>query len=146
MIKTGFDHASLLRYVCDKWNLPPLGLRMQETAGPSRASTFSTALTELATPREDTPKTLKAAGVPRVKAMIAPLAGELPTEPPIEGSREALLMFVEQLPQPVAPRVVMGRLPEGAAAIKPVQKPETMTAPQRVASAMEKLEQLRKPR
>jgi phospholipase C len=65
--KNGFDHASLLRYVYDKWNLPPLGLRMQETAGPSRANTFSTALTELATPREDTPKTLKAGGVPKVK-------------------------------------------------------------------------------
>ena len=102
---------------------------MQETAGPSRANTFSTALTELSTPKEDTPKTLKAAGVPKVKAMIVPLAGELPTDP-----------------QPVTPKVVMGRLPEGAVAIKPMQKPDTMTAPQRVASAMEKLEQLRKPR
>lgn len=146
VIKTVFDHTSLLRYVCDKWNLPPLGLRMQETAGPARANTFGTALTELAAPREDTPETLKAAGIPRVKAMIAPVAGELPAEPPIEGSREALLMFVEQLPQPVTSKVVMGRLPEGAVAIMAVQKPETMTAPQRVASAMEKLEQLRKPR
>ena len=27
VIKTVFDHTSLLRYICDKWNLPPLGLR-----------------------------------------------------------------------------------------------------------------------
>ncbi|MEO6562368.1 MAG: hypothetical protein ABIN99_04890 [Nitrosospira sp.] len=55
-------------------------------------------------------------------------------------------MFVEQLPQPVTPKVVMGRLAADAAAIMAVQKPETMTAPQWVTSAMEKLEQLRKPR
>ena len=33
VIKTVFDHTSLLRYLCEKWNLDPLGMRMQAAAG-----------------------------------------------------------------------------------------------------------------
>jgi phospholipase C len=89
VIPTTFDHTSLLRYVCEKWNLPPLGQRMQENASDLRANTFGPELMKRSTPRQDTPAALKAPMVKAAKAVI---------EPPIEGSREALLMFVDQLP------------------------------------------------
>ena len=41
VIKTVFDHTSLLRSVCEKWNLDPLGARMQAEAGDKRANSFA---------------------------------------------------------------------------------------------------------
>jgi len=35
VISTVFDHTSLLRYLCEKWNMPPLGQRMQEGGRPT---------------------------------------------------------------------------------------------------------------
>jgi hypothetical protein len=89
VISTVFDHTSLLRYLCEKWNLPPLGQRMQESAGALRANTFGPELSKRTTPRVDTPVKL---------SPIAPRAAMSAIEPPIEGSREALLLFVDQLP------------------------------------------------
>jgi phospholipase C len=89
VISTVFDHTSLLRYLCEKWNMPPLGQRMQEAAGPQRANTFAPELLKRKTPRLDTPAKLSA---PALKAAMSSI------EPPIEGSREALLMFIDQLP------------------------------------------------
>ncbi|HEY3655286.1 MAG TPA: alkaline phosphatase family protein [Steroidobacteraceae bacterium] len=89
VISTVFDHTSLLRYLCEKWNMPPLGQRMQEAAGPRRANTFGPELLKRKTPRLDTPAKLSA---PALKAAMSAV------EPPIEGSREALLMFIDQLP------------------------------------------------
>lgn len=92
VIKTTFDHTSLLRYLCEKWNLEPLGARMQESAGAKRANNFADELRKRISPRTDTPEKLVAAGIPQA------LRAQGQKEPPIVGSREALLMFVDQLP------------------------------------------------
>lgn len=91
VIKTVFDHTSILRYVCEKWDMPALGLRMQEGAGANRANTFGPELRKLQKPR-DTPARI-------VVSATRAATGQAP-EPPIEGSREALLMYVERLPEP----------------------------------------------
>jgi phospholipase C len=90
VIHTVFDHTSLLRYLTEKWNLAPLGLRMQQAAGPLRANTFGPELKKLDAPRKDTPMTLTAAPTPKAMAAMS--------EPPIQGSREALLLYVQSLP------------------------------------------------
>ena len=89
VISTVFDHTSLLRYLCEKWNLPPLGNRMQAGAGNLRANTFGPELLKRQTPRQDTPEKI---GVPLVKA------AKSNSVPPIEGARESLVLYVDQLP------------------------------------------------
>jgi phospholipase C len=54
VLKTEFDHTSLLRYLADKWNLGPLGLRTVS------ANSFATAIQ--ATARTDCPATLPLIG------------------------------------------------------------------------------------
>jgi len=93
-IKTEFDHTSILRYLCEKWNLPPLGLRMQAGAGTLRANTFASELTKRQTPRTNTPASIAHREVKAARLAVI--------EPPIEGSREALLMYVTQLPEPAS--------------------------------------------
>lgn len=100
VISTVFDHTSLLRYLCEKWDLPPLGQRMQESAGEHRANSFGAELLKRDEARQDTPPKLSVA---------VPKAAQLSKEPPIEGSREALLMFVDQLPD-TAPTIVKARV------------------------------------
>jgi phospholipase C len=97
VIPTVFDHTSLLRYLCEKWGLPPLGTRMQAEAGTKRANSFAQELTKRTFPRTDTPPTLVAPTIPPSRRATAAM------EPPITGSREALLMYVEQLPERVSP-------------------------------------------
>ena len=138
VISTLFDHTSLLRYLCDKWNLPSLGARMQASAGPLRANTFASELTKRTTSRNDTPVKLSA---PALRA------ARIPIEPPIVGSREALLMYVDQLPggSPVAAPVaaVRGRkVVKAKAAKKKAVKPTELT----VEAAEAKLEGLRQRR
>ena len=94
VIKTVFDHTSLLRYLCDKWDLEPLGQRMQAGAGDKRANSFAEELTKLSAPRTDTPERLTAKAPPVARGMRAL------KEPPLGDSQEALLMYVEQLPEP----------------------------------------------
>ena len=118
---------------------------MQEAAGEYRANSFHSELIQLSTPREDTPEKLTAANIPQEKVMISQSGEEVSMEPPIEGSREALLMFVEQLPQPVTSRITSEGLPKAAKAIRPVNTLGTVAPSQRVASAIEKLEQMRTP-
>lgn len=93
VVKTVFDHTSLLRYLCDKWNLPPLGARMQASAGAMQSRSIGEALSP--TLRTDTPSgiTLPVIKGRQAKAAVANL------DPSISGSRESLLMFVEQLAQ-----------------------------------------------
>jgi hypothetical protein len=95
VMNTVFDHTSLLRYLCEKWNLDPLGARMQAAAGARRANNFADELTKLKEPRTDTPTQLIAATIPAVRGARVAKA------PPIVGSREALMMFVDQLPEHV---------------------------------------------
>jgi phospholipase C len=142
VIKTVFDHTSLLRYLCDKWNLEPLGLRMQPDAGDARANTFAAELTKLQAPRRDTPEVLQAAAIPRVLGAMAAV------EPPIEGSREALLMFVGQLPEQVPAKddAAKRAFRPGAAAVATAQVGAEVSSALSVAAAELKLERLRMPR
>lgn len=87
--KTPFDHTSILRYVCDKWGLAPLGMRTDPAAGAFQAKSLASELTTLGTAREDTPASIAGPPVPRARVV--------PTEPPVAGSREALLWFMANL-------------------------------------------------
>lgn len=89
--KTQFDHTSVLRYACDKWGMAPLSNRAAPDAGAYQSNSLLPELIKLGTPREDTPKTIKARKP--VKGFIAPSA------PPVEGAREALMCFLASLPE-----------------------------------------------
>jgi phospholipase C len=134
VIKTDFDHTSLLRYLCDKWKLEPLGERAQ------RANSFADELQRLRQPRTDTPEKLVAASIP-TPPRAAAAAAAAAKAPPITGSREALLLYVDQLPEPGgrAPirAAAMGRR-AGAAAKRMPPTPAVA-----VAAAEDKLERLR---
>jgi phospholipase C len=133
VIPTAFDHTSLLRYLCEKWNLPPLGQRMQESAGNLRANTFGPELLKRKTPRQDTPASLKAPVFKAAKTAV---------EPPIEGSREALLMFVDQLPG--APQADSGTAVRGMKVSKAKAKASAKPTGLSVAEAEQKLAGLRR--
>ncbi|WP_158623651.1 phospholipase C [Corallococcus llansteffanensis] len=62
-----FDHTSLLKYLTDKWNLGPLGARV------ATAKSFSSLLTQRASPRTDTLLSLSAT-VPAVTLLTEALA------------------------------------------------------------------------
>ena len=139
VIKTVFDHTSLLRYLCEKWNLDPLGERMQAEAGDKQANSFADELTKRTTPRNDTPDRVE-------PAKIKPVMGEMASvEPPIVGSREALLMFIDQLPDPARTKtkrtnVKQAHVPRSKKAMKPVAQ---MSPSNSVAIVEKKLESLR---
>lgn len=83
--KTVFDHTSLLKYLCDKWSLKYLGNRT------AAANSLAPELGRRCSARTDAP-------LPDLVAKTVPAARGL-TEPPVAGSREALLLYVEQLPE-----------------------------------------------
>mgnify|MGYP001061228774 CR=1 FL=1 len=87
--KTPFDHTSILRYACDKWGLAPLGMRTDPAAGAFQANSLAPELTTRGTAREDTPASIAGPPVPRARVAA--------TEPPVAGSREALLWFMANL-------------------------------------------------
>jgi hypothetical protein len=87
--KTPFDHTSILRYVCDKWGLAPLGMRTDPAAGAFQAKSLAPELMTLGTAREDTPASIAGPPVPKARVVVA--------EPPVAGSREALLWFMANL-------------------------------------------------
>jgi phospholipase C len=60
-LSTVFDHTSLLKYVCDKWQLPQLGNRA------AHANSFSNAFLELSQPRSDTPLFISVPAVPAMQ-------------------------------------------------------------------------------
>lgn len=136
VIKTVFDHTSLLRYLCEKWALEPLGLRMQAIAGDKRANTFADELKKRTTPRTDTPLKLTAAKIPPM------MKAKAVKEPPIVGSREALLMFVDQLPDRVSQTDKKAMRPGLRGMKRKLQRAPSPTLS--VASAEEKLSRLRK--
>ena len=132
VVKTVFDHTSLLRYLCEKWNLEPLGARMQASAGPKRANSFADELTKLTSPRTDTPERIEAAKIPQAFRALAA------ADPPITGSREALLMFVDQLPD---------HMPDASRKLSRAAKITGKVSPTlSVAAAEAKLDALRTPR
>ncbi|MES2366208.1 MAG: alkaline phosphatase family protein [Pseudomonadota bacterium] len=140
VVKTVFDHTSLLRYLCDKWNLPPLGARMQPSAGSQQARSIAEAISP--TLRTDTPASID---LPVIKARKAKTAN---AEPSISGSRESLLMFVEQLAQTnpelagqdEAKRMSGKRMTKKQAA---TQKTKRASNAQRIDDALAALERLR---
>ena len=137
VIKTVFDHTSLLRYLCEKWGLEPLGLRMQADAGDKRANNFADELMKRTSPRTNTPDKLVPAKIPQMARTKAA------KEPPIVGSREALLMFVDQLPERVSETTKKTMRP-GLRRAKAKGKAKTKVSPTlSVAMAEEKLERLR---
>lgn len=89
--KTVFDHTSVLRYVCDKWNMPGLSKRMDASAGIYQANSFAAEL--LSKPRTDIPKEIQ-------HCTIAPIPrGRSAAVAPLDGAREALLCFLASLPE-----------------------------------------------
>lgn len=91
--KTPFDHTSILRYLCDTLNLVPLGRRTDPASGALQANSFASELATRTAPREDTPTTIAGPPVRRMRAAAV--------EPPVDGSREALLWFMANLDQGV---------------------------------------------
>jgi hypothetical protein len=109
---------------------------MQVGAGALRANTFAPELTKRTTPRLDTPEKLTAASIRAARA---------PIEPPIVGSREALLLYVDQLPggSPIAANAPKARRRK---VTKSTKKRTSVPAELSVAVAEAKLEGLRVPR
>ena len=93
--KTAFDHTSVLRYLCDKWEMAPLGRRTSSKAGDYQANSFLPELVKRSTPREDTPESIPSRSLPRGRVKV--------TEPPVEGSREALMYFLSTVTGEGAP-------------------------------------------
>lgn len=144
VVKTVFDHTSLLRYLCDKWNLPPLCARMQAGAGAMQARSIAEALSQ--TMRTDTPASIS---LPKTMSRKAK-AGSADVDPSISGSRESLLMFVEQLAQIDPERAGAGkaigasrkRVSKKVPATKRA-KANSASSSQRIDNALEALERLR---
>ena len=93
VISTVFDHTSLLRYLCEKWNLAYLGERMAEEAGPLRSNTFGPELRKRSEPRQDTPE--------RLRAPVLPQDAPLPQTHGNEGLA-ALNLYLHRLPSAAA--------------------------------------------
>ncbi|AZP11804.1 alkaline phosphatase family protein [Undibacterium parvum] len=93
--KTQFEHSSILRYLCDKWAMPPLSARTSSAAGVYQSKSLLPELSKRSTPRTDTPLKLAANAVTALKKAGA---GATP-ESPVDGSREALMYFVANLPE-----------------------------------------------
>lgn len=87
IIKTEFDHTSLLKYLAEKWNLGPLTNRM------AKAQSFGSAIRTTGETRTDTP-----GGVPIPASAAAPEAMMTagPGEP-LNGHQKALIAFSEYL-------------------------------------------------
>jgi phospholipase C len=138
VINAVFDHTSLLRYLCEKWKLEPLGERMQLGAGAFQARSIGEFVTR-ATPRDDhdTPKEIKLRVVKKKRSMSKPVI------PSISGSRESLLMFVEQLPGVATePKIARrGRVASAARRSKAVAP--SADAATRIDAALQKLQTLR---
>jgi phospholipase C len=82
VVKTQFDHTSLLKYLTDKWGLGPLGDRTRQ------ANSFASEL--LAKPRADCPATLPLSGPP---GEVVVAAGR----PALSGHQSALFAMTQLL-------------------------------------------------
>jgi len=109
VLKTEFDHTSVLRYVSDKWQLGPLGARV------AAANSFAEAV--LSSSRTDAPAPFPEPDIPRVAAAI----GAPPTPPDLNDLQRALVGLTDVLENETsdAPAVRISRaqrLLEGGAA------------------------------
>ena len=80
VLKTQFDHTSLLKYVTDKWNLGLLGERT------AQARSFVDALVKRNSPRPDCPKSI-----------AVPVPTDNSTDIPLNGNQTALAGFSHHL-------------------------------------------------
>ena len=80
VLKTEFDHTSLVKYAIDKWNLGPLGERT------AQANTFTDVLTKRTSPRPDCPTSIP-----------VPLPTANSTDLPLNGNQTALAGFSHHL-------------------------------------------------
>jgi phospholipase C len=87
ILKTEFDHTSLLKYLSEKWNLGPLTERV------ARAESFGPAIRTTGQPREDTP------GSVTVPVRAEATEGMVEAEPsePLNSHQKALIAFSEYL-------------------------------------------------
>src|ERR1700722_16676994 len=81
ILKTEFDHTSLLKYLTEKWSLGPLTERV------AREQSFGSAIQTTGQPRTDTPSSVP---LPAMAAAAGP--GE-----PLNGHQKALIAFSEHL-------------------------------------------------
>lgn len=106
-----FDHTSILRYLCDKYAMPPLGKRTSSAAGVLQSANFKDLLRQRTRPRDDTPFAIKGRSAAKPRGpQKAPRATAIAEQEiaaknlsPVEGSRESLLYFfatksIEELP------------------------------------------------
>lgn len=120
IIKTEFDHTSLLKYLAEKWSLGPLTNRM------AKAQSFGSAIRTTGEPRTDTPGSVKIPAMAAApEAMMAAGPGE-----PLNGHQKALIAFSEYLEREIEE-------PVG----KPVRKAAMMAGPpSQVATAVSRVE------
>ena len=89
VISTVFDHTSVLRYLSDKWDLPPLGNRA------AQANSFRAELLKRSSPRTDTP--------PSIDFTSPALAGEADRARRMNRHQNNLLAFSRFLETHLAP-------------------------------------------
>lgn len=90
--KTQFDHTSVLRYACDKWNMPPLSKRASSEAGAFQSNSLLPELIKRAEPRNDTPPSI-------VSVTTAKSVRIKEVAQPVEGAYEAMMCFLASLPE-----------------------------------------------
>ncbi|MGF6779868.1 alkaline phosphatase family protein [Paraburkholderia sp. GAS334] len=114
---TVYDHTSVLRYACDKWQLPHLCRRTMSGPGLNPIGNFASTIS-LDRPRTDTPATIAATGVVQMAAAVA----DVPSS--FHDAQTALVSYAELVqqeqqrktagPQPAA-AVLAARAADGAA-------------------------------
>jgi phospholipase C len=88
VLKTEFDHTSLLKYLTELWDLGPL------TARVASAQSFGQAIRTTGEPRTDTPPSVP---IPTLTAAApAAMLAAAPAEP-LNGNQKALIAFSEHL-------------------------------------------------
>src|SRR4029077_20502844 len=83
IIKTEFDHTSLLKYLTEKWNLGPLTKRM------AAAQSFGAFIRTTGQPRTDTPASVALPAMAAERAMMT----EAESAEPLNGHQKALIAF-----------------------------------------------------
>lgn len=85
-----YDHTSILRYLCDKWQLPHLCRRTDSSPGNNAVSSFAHVINQTSA-RSDTPLSLSAGG------HLAAVAAPITVAPHFDKSQEALLAYGEAI-------------------------------------------------
>ncbi|CAG4913825.1 alkaline phosphatase family protein [Paraburkholderia saeva] len=109
---TVYDHTSVLRYACDKWQLPHLCRRTMSGPGLNPIGNFASAIS-LDKPRTDTPATIAATGALQMAAAVAAVPSSF------HDAQTALVSFAELVQQEqqrntAGPQPAAGRLAASA--------------------------------